>query len=371
MIFPKGMGYEEQTGFGYQLSKYVYGLCIMLMLPSLLSEKKHYFDYMKYMAFYVILHIAVAWFIGFKFEIGSYLKILMICSSFVFFEEMLSDVKLNKCLLIAFMMSVFVNISYLVLTQNRLESAIENEGQIGGGQGLANSIVYLLPLLFLKFKEKWASYLFVFGFLVVLISLRRTAILAYLFCIPFVFSQLKRNISMKYIFVTVVILGIIAWFAVTKYWYIIEMRFSDTFEASDSGYYGSGRTGWWMVLINNFFSSPGHWLQGFGLGQVASHMAKAGFPFGNAHNDYLEVGYTYGLIGLVLWYGTMWRLYKLSNKNRFSHYAMLIRMAALSYLLIALFSGATQNVLFVCLPLFSALILKTHNQKRKRIYDKL
>lgn len=367
MIFPKGMGYGEQAGFAYQLSKFVYGLSIILMMPSLLSSKRYYFETMRYMAFYVIIHIIFAVVLDFKFDMGSILKTLMICISFVFFEEKLAVVKLNKYLLIAFMLSVLINVSYLVLTQNRLGSAIENDGRIGGGQGIANSLIYLLPLLFMKFEGKWASYLYVFGFIVVLVSLRRTSILAYLFCIPFVYRHLKRNISKKYIVVAVAILSVIVWYIVTRYWYVIEMRFSDTFEASDSGYYGSGRTGWWMVLVHNLFQSPQHWLQGFGLGQVAQHMAKAGFPFGSAHNDYLEVGYTYGIIGLILWYGTMWKLYALSNKKEHVQHARIIRMAVLSYLLIAFFSGATHNVLFVCIAVFAGLVLNNRDWKRKII----
>ena len=355
-VFPKNMEAEGQQEFVYQLSKYVYGFGLILMLPSLMSTRRYYFRYMQYMVFYIILHMISAVLMDFEFDFARYLKMIMVCSSFVFFEEMLSKTKLNKYLLIAFMLSVFINVTYLVLISNHMEAAYET-GDSVGGQSIANAIIYLLPLLFLKFEGKWASYLYLCGFFVVLISLRRTAILAYLFCAPFVYSQLKRNVSKRFIAVVVVVFGFLAWYVMTHYWTVIEMRWNATITPSDAGYYGSNRTGWWMALINNFFNSPQHWLQGFGLGQVASHMAKAGFPYGHAHNDYIEVGYTFGVVGMILWFGTIWKLYKLSKKKRFVRYAMIIRMGALSYFLVAVFSGVTSNVQFICIAIFAAIIV--------------
>ena len=361
-IFPKAMGFEVNTGLEYQLSKYVYTLCILLMLPSLLSIRGYFFEYMRYMGFYVIIHIFFALALDFRFEIGEYLKTLMICTSFVFFEEILAKVKLNKYLLIAFILSVFINVSYIVFLQNRLEIALARGGMIGGGQSLANSLIYLLPLLFLIIKGKWASFLYILGFLVVVISLRRTALIAYIFCLPFIYNQYKRSVSKKYLIIAFLILGVIVWYVVTNYWNVMESRFSDAFEASESGTYGSGRTGWWMVLVKSFLNSPQYWLQGFGPGQVALCMAKAGYPYGSAHNDYLEIGYTFGIIGIVFWFRTIWKFYELSGK-KYVQNVMLIRMATLSYFLVAMFSGAAHNVQFVSLAIFAALIVNSRKNR--------
>lgn len=359
-VFPKNMGAEGQQEFVYQLSKYVYGFGLILMLPSLMSTRRYYFRYMQYMVFYIILHMISAVLMDFEFDFARYLKMILVCSSFVFFEEMLSKTKMNKYLLIAFMLSVYINVTYLVLTANHMEAAYE-AGDSGGGQSIANAIIYLLPLLFLKFEGKWASYLYVCGFFVVLISLRRTAILAYLFCAPFVYSQLKRNVSKRFIAVVVVVFGFLAWYVMTNYWTVIEMRWNATITPSDAGYYGSGRTGWWEVLVAKFLDNPQNWLFGFGLGSVAKTMADAGFPFGHAHNDYIEVGYTFGVVGMILWFGTIWKLYKLSKEKRFVRYAMIIRMGALSYFLVAVFSGVTSNVQFICIAIFAAIIVSKRN----------
>lgn len=368
MIFPKGMGYEEQTEFAYQLSKYIYGICILLMLPSLFSGKKCYFSKMKYMAFYIIIHILVARMCSFEFEFGNYLKTIMICLSFIFFEEMLTSKTLDKRFIYGYMISVFVNIAYLTLTQNRLEQALENAGHISGGQSLAVSMVYLLPLIFYLFKGRVATYLFLIGLIAVLVSLRRTAILAYIVCIPFIYHRIRGTISRKTIFFLLSGMAVIVYYVVTNYWFIFEDRFSDMMEESESGYYGSGRTGWWQVLLSNFFSSPFHWIQGFGCGRVAIDMEKAGFPFGSAHNDYIEIGYTYGLVGLYLWFGGILDVFKLYKKNSLKMHSALIMMASISYLFISIASGATEQPHFMCIALFATLMLKEYKivKKEKR-----
>ena len=372
MIFPKGMGYAVQTGFMYELSKYIYGLCIVIMFPSLFSFKKFYFEKMRWMTVMVIVYIIVAIVFSMKFEMGQYLKTIMICLSFVFFEEECSETHINKRFIYAYLISVFINIAYLTLTQNRLEQAVMNEGHVVGGQGIAISMVFLLPLIFYLFKGKLSIYLFTIGLLAVIVSLRRTAILAYLLCLPFIYKRMKGTISRKYIIMMIVGVAIIAFYIYNNYWFVIQDRFADVVEANENGYYGSGRTGWWEVLINNYINSPLHWIPGFGLGRVAMDMETAGFPFGGAHNDYLEIGYTYGLIGLYLWFGSIMDLLKMHSKRNLKKHSALIMMASISYLFIAFVSGATDQPHFMSIALFSALILKEDKIKyKKNLYDKL
>jgi O-antigen ligase len=79
-----------------------------------------------------------------------------------------------------------------------------------------------------------------------------------------------------------------------------------------------------VILISNFIDSPQHWLQGFGLGQVVHDMTKAGFPHSSAHNDYLEIGYTYGFLGMFLWFGSMVDMLLLSKSNYLKNKSPLI-----------------------------------------------
>lgn len=363
MIYPKGSGFENQEGIEYQISKYTYGLAILMMLPSLIYRKKYYFMYMKYMAIYIFMHFIIATLFSYDFDLGSYLKTFMICLSFIFFEDVFRGCKINKYLLYGFVFSIFIKIAYLTFIQNRIEIAIENEGKIAGGQGITVSIIYLLPLIFYLFKGKMSSILFLIGLIFVVISLRRTAMLAYLVCLPFVYKRLSATISIKAFLGAIIILAIIVIYVITNYWYIIELRFNDAFEASNAGYYGSGRTGWWTILLSNFLNSPLFWIQGFGLGQVVKHMTEAGFPHASAHCEYIEIGYSFGLIGLFFWYGTVYKIYKLTKFVNIKDYKSIIYMGVFSYLISGLFSGAAHEPNFVSLAVFAALLLKEKGVK--------
>lgn len=363
MIFPKGMGFEEQSGWVYDITKYTYGLTLFFMLPSAFTTKHYYFSKMRWMAFLILLYMSVGHSMGYIFdtyyEMGTYIKMLIICLSFIFFEETLRTTRyINKNILYAYVLSIFINIVYLTLTQNRLILAMENEGEATGGQSLANALIFLLPLIALLFKGKIRVILMIIGLLAVIASLRRTAILAYLICLPFLYRYMKLSIQKKYVYIMLICVALIAYYVYTHYWSIIEYRFADMMEANDDGTYGSGRTGWWTVLINNYIYSPFHYLLGFGLGSVAYDMAVAGYPYGHAHNGYIEILYTFGLIGFYFWFGTFFDLFKLSKMKTLAHDKSLIMMCVFAYLFVSLVSGTTFLPHFMCVGLFSALMLR-------------
>lgn len=356
-LFPKGMGYnaEDYVGFGYQLSKYINAATIIVMLPSLFQRIK-VFTNMRYMVIMIIVYMMIAYGWGISYNFSAMSRSLMVCLSFIFFEETIEKYKLNSYLLYGYLISFMVNISYLVITQDRLGMAMDNEGHIGGGQGLANSLIYLFPLIFLVFKDKLSAYLFIFCGIVIFVSMRRTAILTYLLCIPFVSKRISNQISKKAVFVFLILFAAIAFYIVKNYGFVIEDRFSDMFEANDSGYYGSGRTGWWEVLVVKFLENPQNWLFGFGLGSVAKTMADAGFPFGSAHNDYFEIIFTFGILGGIFWFSNVWKAFCLFRKTPEKSNKSLLLMFIFSYLLSALASGAFHIISFVGVALFLNLV---------------
>ena len=372
MIFPKGMGFEEQVGWVYDITKYTYGITCLLMLPSVFTTKYYYFSKMQWMAFLIIFYMSIGHSMGFIFntyyEMGNYLKMLMICLSFVFFEETLrTNPHVDKNILYAYVLSIFINVIYLTLIQNRFLIAVENEGEATGGQSLANSLVFLLPSIALLFKGRIRVVLIIIGFLAVLASLRRTAILGYLLCLPFLYRYMKISIQRKYVYIMLVCVALITYYVYTHYWFIIEARFADMTEANEEGEYGSGRTGWWAVLIQNFIFSPLHYLQGFGLGSVAHDMAVAGYPYSHAHNGYIEIAYTFGFIGFCLWFGTFFDLFKLSKSKGLFHYKSLILMCVISYLFVSMVSGTTFQPHFMCIGFFTALMLRKKNKNNIHI----
>lgn len=357
-IYPKGMGYsaEEYVGFGYELSKYINAATIIVMLPSLFKRIK-IFTNMRYMVIMIIVYMMIAygWEISYNFSAMS--RSLMVCLSFIFFEETLPKSKLSKLLLYGYVITFIINVAYLVITQDRLGMAIDNEGIAHGGQSISGGIILLIPLIFLIFRNKISSYLFIFCGIVIFISLRRTSILAYLLCIPFIYKRFSGQISKKNIFIFSCLLTLFIYYIVDNYWYIIEARFADALEANDYGYYGSGRTGWWEVLVTKFLGNPQNWLFGFGLGSVVRTMAEAGFPFGSAHNDYLEVIFTHGLVGGYLWFVTLWKSHKIAKNTHSKSDKTLIYMYIITYAFYAMVSGAYHLIQYVSISIFLNLIL--------------
>jgi len=362
-LFPKGMGYnaEDYVGFGYQLSKYINAATIIVMLPSLFQRIK-VFTNMRYMVIMIVIYILIAYGWGISYNFSAASRALMVCLSFIFFEETIEKYKLNPFLLYGYLLTFMANIAYLVITQDRLGMAMENEGHIGGGQGIVKGMIFIIPLLFLVLKDKISAYLFVFCGIVIFVSMRRTAILAYLLCIPFVAKRISNQISKKAVFIFLILLAAITFYIVKNYGFVIEDRFSDMLEANDSGYYGSGRTGWWEVLVVKFLENPQNWFFGFGLGSVSKTMADAGFPFGGAHNDYIEIIFTYGLIGGFLWFSSYWKVIKISRLPAYENTRTLIRMGAFSYLFYALASGGFQTIELICLSLFFNLSLNHYTK---------
>ena len=137
-------------------------------------------------------------------------------------------------------------------------------------------------------------------------------------------------------------LSLIVYYIISKYWMILEMRFLNLYEANSNGDYGSGRSGWLSILLEKYSSSPEHWLQGFGLGSVAKFMSSHGYPYGHAHNGYVEILFTYGLLGFCLWFytfvkiSTIARKYVTKKTNR-----LLLYLCSFLYLLVSSMSGTT------------------------------
>lgn len=358
-LYPKGMGYveEEYVGFGYQLSKYINAGVIAVMLPSLF-RRINMFTNMRNMVIMIVVYMFIAYEWGISFNFSSTSRCLLICLSFVFFEETLRKSEINKYLLYGYIISFIINISYLVITQDRLETAMLNEGHVGGGQGIANGLIFLIPLIFLLFDNKLSTYLYLFCGIVVFISLRRTAILVYLLCLPFIYKRISSQISKKAIAIFLILFAAIAYYIVQNYWFVIENRFADMLEANEAGYYGSGRTGWWEVLINKFIDNMQNWLFGFGLGSVSKTMAEAGFPFGGAHNDYIEVIFTYGIIGGYLWFSIFQIAYKLSKHNAQRDIKVLIYMFIVTYMSLAMASSGFKSIYFISIAIFLNLIAR-------------
>ncbi len=339
-LYPKGQGIELQHRWEDNIVYFLYAGVISLMLPSLFVRVR-YFSCMCFMSWMILFYIIYAYTDGDKFNQNVVIRTFMVACSFVFFEEEIYKRKINIQLCRLYALTLFIQYSILIISENRLMTAVLNVHTVGG-QSLANSVVFILPLIFYLFKSKTSTIFYLAGFIVVFISLRRTAIITYLLMLPFIYKKIVQSVSRKQAFLFLLVLCVAVFFIISKYRIIIEMRFLNLYEANSEGEYGSGRTGWLIVLLKEFVSSPKNWLQGFGLGAVSKSMSLHGYPFGHAHNGYVEILYTYGLIGFCLWFYAFVKIAVVAKKNAFRYNLKLILyLCSFLFFLISVMSGTT------------------------------
>lgn len=366
MLFPKGQGIELQHRWEDEIAYALYAGVITLMAPSL-SSKIRYFASMRYMSFVIVSYIIYAYAVGDKYNQNVVIRTFMIACSFVFFEEQLRKQKMNVLLCRVYVLSLFAQYSLLIITENRLVTALLND-HTEGGQSLANSLVLILPLVFYLFKGKISVFLYVIGIVIVFISLRRSAIIAYFLVIPFVYKQMSNSFSQKFTIIVLVFLCLIVYYIISKYWMILEMRFSNLYEANSNGDYGSGRTGWLSILLKEYLLSPEHWLQGFGLGSVAKFMASHGYPYGHAHNGYVEILFTYGLIGFCLWFYVFIKIGMTANKYvTRTNTKLLLYLCSFLYLFISIMSGTTDLPSVLAISLCTNMVFYNNGGLKKTV----
>lgn len=353
---------EDVGGWQNSLSKILYALVILIMLPSIAS-KSIYFKSAKTFVLIILLYVFYGIAVDNPFDFGSVSKFLLLCLSFVFFEHELRQNVIDKYLIYAFIVSSLVFTSVRIFSANVLVNAIAS-GDFDTGQSSSLAVIYLLPLIFLTIDKKISTYIYLFGFVLVLISLRRTAILVYLSSLPFVFTTMKKNLSKRFLLIIITIVGVVVFYFVDEYWWVIEARFLDIFVANEDGAYGSGRTAWFKSLMEIYYEHPENWVQGFGVGAVKRDMIKMGAAFGHAHNDYIEIVFTYGLIGIYLWYSMFLKFFTRIRKSKLSQDEICLSyMCVLIVLLIATATNEIDDPTFIAVPIFmSMIVIKLQNE---------
>lgn len=350
-----GYNVELQNGWQYQMSKIIYAGVILLMIPVVFNHKS-FFENAKLLSFIIILHVVFALFLGQTVEFGDVSKFFMLCLSFPFFAYALRS-KFDQTLLKILIAAIALNVTNAILQANTLSSSIKSDIW-GTGQGSAITIIYLLPIFFYVYKDKFSSYFYIIGAVLVFMSLRRTAIIAYLLCLPFILTRIKKNVSSIVLISTLVIFVTLVLYIVSNYWNVLQMRFGDMFEADANGSYGSGRTDWFALLFDNYMKESECWVQGAGPNMVGDILHKAGYRFRVAHSDILELLLGYGLLGLSLWFYTFYKIIVVARKRWVSpDNRKLVDMSVVSYLFISIVSGCVFNPNFMVIPIFYGLVL--------------
>tara|TARA_R110001583_G_scaffold56717_1_gene170919 strand:+ start:7948 stop:9072 length:1125 start_codon:yes stop_codon:yes gene_type:complete len=210
-----------------------------------------------------------------------------------------------------------------------------------------NDAYYVLPFLpfILLLKNNTLKYL---GIIIIVISLiisyKRAGIIALLFSLMFYlilyfkYQQKVKKSGLKktaFIFITIITIIFLADYSTTETGEVISMRFNSMGEDG-----GSGRVFIWSEVIKlqerNSFNG---WILGNGYNSV-----KQTYINDSAHNDFLEVLYDYGLIGLFLYLILIYKLYEIY-----------LKLKKLDWVFSIAFGSSL--IIFMVLSIFSHLII--------------
>ncbi|MCT1523549.1 O-antigen ligase family protein [Sphingobacterium hotanense] len=198
-------------------------------------------------------------------------------------------------------------------------------------------VALLSPFIFFIKSDKKKLLLFIIGFICVFISLKRSALIFYTVVFLFYLYQnygffKARNIpkSILIIFITVFI-STFSFLIIENYsGNLISKRFSDISEDQ-----GSGRLDIYEIVVDNFNSNKSFEQKLFGSGYDAVRkegiVLEHGVPL-SSHNDFLEILYNYGWIGLILYLSVIFRF--LISTFKIKRYDPIIFRSSISALLI-------------------------------------
>lgn len=231
----------------------------------------------------------------------------------IFYHYMLrNDISNNKLIYI----STFYIVSVLFFTTRQSQlNRISDEIVF-----IANSYytLALLPLVLIYTKKKYEFLPFLVVFASILISSKRAGMLALvLMLLVYFLSVNKKNIRKT--LSNIIGLGVLVFFAYYLYFYFEEKYsfdyMSSILKLQEDG--GSGRDLRWEKVISGIISShPFNFLFGHGFKSISD------FAGGNAHNDFLEIFYEFGLFAFLLYlyfYISMFKTYLAMRKKKYPY----------------------------------------------------
>lgn len=345
IILPR---YAEDSG-SLRLPIQAISMIVLLLVitSSFLYQKKNFKKFLravKYFLLYALSFLLI--YIVFSplniDALSNFLKMILWLSSILFFSKYgyLAFGKYKKY------MQFFV-ITFLAASAKKIfEAADFSAEDLVRGDFVGLTTVMVIPSIFLFFKGKYQNILLTITIVLVLATVRRSAIIALAAIMPFIFRELKAKLKFETLLILAVLF--IGGFAVAWEYFggAVTQRFAsliegdNTYQADES--YGSGRSIFYLIVLNSWWKSdllPQ--ILGHGLSSVRDLLKKEYSDIGHAHNDYLESLYAFGAIGFMLYLNILYRtikirkLLKVHNRERLNIHAM----AVISILIISLSSG--------------------------------
>lgn len=290
-------------------------------------------------------------------KFSGYIKFLLWTTSIIFFYEMMLKYGLNKNVLCIYIITFIAGIGKKILEGSKFESET-----LGAGDTASLPLLFILPLVLICFNNKYKIVVLSVISILVLFSVRRTTILGFTLCLPFVFNY----ISTKLRFYHLILIGLIFTILIVYTWeYVGEAvlyRFENLLVGDKGGTedsFGSGRSEFYLTTWNNWVgNSLFSLLFGYGLTSTNELLMRV-HNVQHAHNDFLELGHTFGLLGLGIWFLFIIQLLKL--KSLIKHYCpeciSLYYICIISYIIIAMASGCIERITTLSFALTVSMLL--------------
>lgn len=270
----------------------------------------------------------------------------------IYFRHVAQQTKI----LTAFISIYLCYIAILMALQYGHSEAAEITGAGNGG-----AIFYICPLIFTIPNKRLASWFYFIAFALAIVSAKRTPIL--MMSIPLLFFglQIFKKFKMRDILIMLILaIGGVVTFLSQFTNMLIERNQID----AASGAYGSGRAIFYQIVLEGWFNADiFHFLFGFGIGAVNQLLlSKFGIAI-SAHSGFLDVLYSYGLIGMVIYLSIFYSLWKYRTKVKkytpalYKPFIMFIFMWFSQNFIIHGFAGPQ----FICYTIFIGYVISKVN----------
>ena len=335
------------------------GLCILIMTLSLLLKMPYKKSALK-IGIYLFFIYSFVYFVLTrnidKVQVSNYLRLLMNLEIILFFYKGFLEHSFKRFDFRLYTITLIISVGKKLFESYGL---LLEYGQ--GGDYITITLVFTIPLILIFFEGKYSLLLILLSLALIAVSLRRSCIIAVLIGLPFVYAYISQNINKTFVFMFFVFLIFVGLYFFYRFEDLILLRFNDLFEADTHGNYGSSRSDFYSIIWNDYLNNPQYMLFGKGLGSVANFYHKNGYPLSHAHNDFLEIIYTFGLLGISIWALIIIKYLKLAffyfkyNKVKSS----LLFYIIVTYLIVGVTSGTIlRNSL---IPMLMTLAILSYN----------
>lgn len=229
-------------------------------------------------------------------------------------------------------------------------------------------MVTCIPMTLMLPNKRLRLYAYIAVVVGCIFSGQRSAALAAIVSFPFCWKHLKQHIKKSDKIFLLILVSIVIYPILKIAIYNIMLR--NELDAS-TGSYGSGRSIFWLIVWNDFWNKDLlHILFGNGMNSIAPLLKmKFGIAIG-AHNGWLDMLYSYGILGLILYLNIILKIF-LSNKkiSRYvSDYKNILLIIVIIFTLKSITSHGYWDI--TVMPIGMALSLICSKYKLYTCYEK-